>query len=499
MTSLSVADIERWKAEDVRAVFHAARNRAEANELAANGLTTLPVFRVWGGAAAEAARNSLEQARKDLDADGREALAVAMAADRAADGIEAIQAKLRALRADVEAAGLTIDVIANKVIAGATFTGTPAGLVAKQAEFQPMLVAIVGEATIIDEELAQAIEMADGDLPIPKGSPTVERVGPVGLTPDQVAVDMQQEQNRRDAFRQVYARDPVSANDWRMADALDPHTYDPRYRGLDSNVVVGRFKPVPGAGVYRQNMYIPAPEVQNFELDPTLQRLFPHMAGDNRGPSSIVPAESSRVSVYADMEHGILVVRQNPTMSTDGVDAGTGMPSVSALQGDNGALVISYSAADPFEPGPAKLFVKVSGTVNIAPAGGGNIAVGGNITQYPGTEAYQYRPDGPTLQLFNRQVTIDQSGAGIGLLLPQTHIGASVPDLPRPWTTPMPDGLPPEAPRLIPAERLPMTQLGSAANPPVIQTVPVPPPPTIPSPPPLLPVPAPPPLPVPAP
>jgi hypothetical protein len=497
VTGLSVADIERWNPGDVREVFRAARNRAEANQLASHGLATLPVFQTWGGAAADAAKNAVEQTRKDLDKNGHEALAVAMAADRAADGIEAVQAKLKALQADVEQAGLRIDPIANKVVTSGAFKGTAAELAAKQAEFQPRLDAILGEATVIDEELAQAIEMADGDMPISKGSPNMATAGPDGLTPDQVGVDAGQEQNRRDAFRQVYGRDPVSANDWRMADALDPHTYDPRYRGLQSNVVVGRFKPVPGAGVYRQNMYIPAAEVQNFELDPTLQRVLPHMAGDNRGPSSMVPAESSRVTIYADMEHGILVARQNPTMSTDGVEAGTGIPVVGALQGDNGALMIAYSAADPFEPGPAKPIVKVSGTMNIVPTAGGNIAAGGDITQYPSTEAYQYKPDGTTTQLFNRRVTPNQLGA-LTLALPQTHIGASLPDLPRPWTAPTPDGLPPNAPRLIPTQPLPMTNLDSAANPPTIYTVPVPPPPPIPVAAPPLPVPTPPPLPVPA-
>ncbi len=493
MTSLSVADIDRWNSGDVREVFHAARSRAEAAQLASDGLATLPVFQTWRGAAAEAAKNSIEQTRKDLDEHGREALAVAMAADRAADEIDAVQAKLRTLRADIEVAGLTIDPVTNKVVAGGTFNGTASELKAKQNEFQPRLDAICGEATLVDEQLALAINMADGDVPIPKGSPTIEPIGPDGLTPDHVAADAQQEQSRRDAFRQVYGRDPVSSNDWRMADALDPHTYDPRYRGVKSNVVVGRFKPVPGAGVYRQNMYIPAAEVQNMN-----GRGLPHMAGDNRGPSSIVPAESSRVSIYADMEHGILVARQNPTMSTDGVEAGTGVPAVGVLQGDNGALMITYSAADPFEPGPAKPFVKVFGNMNIAPIGGGNIAAGGTVTQYPNAEAYQYKPDGTTTQLFTRHSTTNQLGP-LSLLLPQTHIGASLPDLPRPWTAPLPEGLRQEWPRTIPTERLPMTGLGPVANPPVIQTVPVPPPPTIPATAPPLPVPTPPPLPVPAP
>jgi hypothetical protein len=496
VTGLSVADIDRWKPGDVREVFHAARTRAEANRLASHGLATLPAFQTWGGAAADAAKHAVEQTRKDLDKEGHEALAVAMAADRAADGIEAVRAKLAAVRSALEQAHLTIDPVADKIVATSAFKGNAADLAAKQAEFQPMLDAILGEAIIIDEELAEAIEMADGDMPIPRGSPTIDRVGADGLTPDQATADAWQEQNQRDAFRQVYGRDPLSANDWRMAAALDPHTYDPRYRGLESNVVVGRFKPVPGGGVYRQNMYIPAAEVQNFEFN---RRMFPHMAGDNRGPSSIAPAESSRVSIYVDMEHGIVVARQNPTMSTDKVDAASGVPNVGALQGDNGALMISYSAADPFEPGLAKPFIRVEGTMNIAPTGGGNVTAGGDITQYPSTEAYQYKSDGTTTQLFSRQVTTDQTGAAVGLLLPQIHIGASLPDMPQPWIAPTPPGTPIGMPQLIPTDRLPMTELGPAANPPVIQTVPVPPPPAISVAAPPLPVPTPPPLPVPAP
>jgi hypothetical protein len=241
-------------------------------------------------------------------------------------------------------------------------------------------------------------------------------------------------------------------------------------------------------------MYIPAAEVQNFELN---DRGDPHMAGDNRGPSPFAPAEASRVSIYVDMDHGIIVARQNPTMSTDGVDAAAGVPVVSALQGDNGALMISYRAADPFEPGPVKPFVNVNGTMNIVPTGGGKIAVGGDITPYPSTEAYQYNSDGTVTQLFNQQVTTNQLGP-LTLPLGHNHVGAALPDLPRPWITPMPDGLPPSAPRLIPTEPLPMTDLGPASNPPTIYTVhvPPPPPPSVAAPP--LPVPTPPPLPAPA-
>jgi hypothetical protein len=493
VTGLSVADIDRWQPGDVREVFHAARSRDEANQLARQDLATMPAFQSWGGSAADAAKHAVEQTRKDLDQDGREALAVAMAADRAADGIESVKAQLQRLRDALGPAGLTIDPVGDKIVASSSFKGTAADLSAKQAEFQPQLDAILGEATVVDEELAQAIEMADGDVPIPHGTPTIDRVGPDGLTPQQVSTDADQEKNRRDAFHQVYGRDPMSANDWRMAEGLDPHTYDPRYNGLQSNVVVGRFTPIPGGGVYRQNMYIPGAEVQNFEPN---DRLNPHMVGDNRGPSPFAPAEESRVSLFVDLDHGIVVARQNPTMSTDGKDAGTGQPTVKMIQGDNGQLTIAYQAADPFEPGFVKPFLNVNGEMNIVPTGGGNIAVGGDITPYPSTEAYQYKPDGTVAQLFNQQVTTNQLGP-MTLPLPHNHVGASLPDLPQPWVGPTTPG-PPGTPQLIPNQPPPWISLAPASsNPPQAYTVPVPPPPapSVAAPP--LPEPTPPPLPAP--
>jgi hypothetical protein len=240
-------------------------------------------------------------------------------------------------------------------------------------------------------------------------------------------------------------------------------------------------------------MYIPSPEVQNFEFD---DRVNPHMVGDNRGPSPFAPAEASRVSLYVDMDRGIIVARQNPTISTDKVDGAPGSPVVNVLQGDNGALMIHYQAADPYEPGIVKPFVNVNGTMNIVPTGGGNVAVGGDITPYPSTEAYQFKSDGTVTQLFNQQVTTNQLGP-LTLPLGHNHVGASLPDLPQPWTPSTSDGLPPAAPRLIPTQPFPMTTLGPAANPPLIGTVGLPPPlpPSVAAPP--LPVPSPPPFPAP--
>src|ERR1700744_1457623 len=97
---LTVADIERWSAESVREVFHAAGARARATLDASRELSSLSVFDTWKGGTAEARRHSNATIRQDLDAHGNESMAVARAAGKAADDIEHVQSELRALRSD---------------------------------------------------------------------------------------------------------------------------------------------------------------------------------------------------------------------------------------------------------------------------------------------------------------------------------------------------------------------------------------------------------------
>ncbi len=164
--TLTVADIERWNAGDVREVFHAASSRAQANFDAADGLATLPALRTWGGEAAEAAREAIGQTRKDLDAHGNEALAVANAARSAADNIERIQSELARLTADAESLGMEIDPVAGTVVPGPKVRN-PMEAELKQAQLQPRLDTIVAEANVVDMALANAINMAGGTTPIP--------------------------------------------------------------------------------------------------------------------------------------------------------------------------------------------------------------------------------------------------------------------------------------------------------------------------------------------
>ncbi len=166
---LPVADIDRWNAEAVREVFHAAGARGQATLEASHQLSSLTVFDTWEGATAEARKHSNAAIRQDLDAHGNESLAVARAAGKAADAIEHVQSELRLLRRDAAELQMTIDPLANKLVPSAVFNGPPIEALIAEMQLQPRLDAILAEANAIDAELATAINMADGDIPIPPG------------------------------------------------------------------------------------------------------------------------------------------------------------------------------------------------------------------------------------------------------------------------------------------------------------------------------------------
>jgi hypothetical protein len=167
--TLPVADIDRWSAEAVREVFHAAGLRAQASLEASRQLSSLTVFDTWQGATAEARRHANAAIRQDLDAHGNESLAVARAAGKAADAIEHVQSELRVLRHDAAELQMAIDPLTNKVVPNATFNGPPIEALIAEMQLQPRLNAILMQANAIDAELATAINMADGDVTIPPG------------------------------------------------------------------------------------------------------------------------------------------------------------------------------------------------------------------------------------------------------------------------------------------------------------------------------------------
>ncbi len=178
----------------MRAVFLAANARGQATLEVSRQLGRLAVFDDWEGATAAARKHTNASIRQDLDAHGNESLAVARAADKAADGIDNVQAQLRQLRADATELDMTIDSLANRVVPSSTFNGPPIEAFIAGEQLQPRLDAILVEANAVDEELALAINMADGDTPIPAGAGSP--VGPQGLTPTQRESDANEERLR---------------------------------------------------------------------------------------------------------------------------------------------------------------------------------------------------------------------------------------------------------------------------------------------------------------
>lgn len=228
-------------------------------------------------------------------------------------------------------------------------------------------------------------------------------------------------ENQVTAFEQIYGGLPKTRNDWIMADALDSTSYLEKNGDARANIVLGEIDTVPGQGVVRMNMYIPAEKVKNANDDYTSiteNGIMPFNLGDNRGPSAEARAEESRVSIYIDYENGLIVGRQNPSAEAVeyyGPDAG--QPKVNALQAEDGAVRIKYLASDPFQPAPADLAgIGVEGDVSIQPRQNEPVELSGKTTVYPSVEAYQYQAEDPPQTVYNNEVTTSPYGPIRGLL-----------------------------------------------------------------------------------
>jgi Alpha/beta hydrolase len=80
-----------------------------------------------------------------------------------------VQSQLSALRRDAAELQMTIDCRTDKVVPSSNFDGPPTAALIAEIQLQHRLDAIVAEANSADQELAFAIDMADGHRPIPQG------------------------------------------------------------------------------------------------------------------------------------------------------------------------------------------------------------------------------------------------------------------------------------------------------------------------------------------
>lgn len=426
---MDFAEILRFNPDQLLEIFSFCKGGATTCSDLDHTLKGLNTLVVWSGPAAEAARDSVGKTRVDVAGHQEAIQKVGQAANDCYEEAVFIQRKARDCE-DKLKPGWSI--VSNTLVAPHLADSDRTAFNSLQSEINDL----ISDADRFDEDLAALFNVADGQLPLTPGGDQNN------------ANEADRRANEYASFMQTYGRPPLSENDWRMAESLDPHTYDPKYRGAKANITIATFNPEPGAGVYRQNMYIPVKEVQNLSFD---SRFFPHDVGDNRGPDANAPADASRVSLYADMDHGILVARQNPSASTDGRDLGAGVPQVAAMQSRDGSLVVDYSAADPFAPGPTGSIARVAGQMTISPAADANLQAHGTVTSYPSNEAYQYKPDGTTNQLLNLQATTSQAGPMTNLPFgPDTNVGNGPLARVVPWdATSDPLSLPGTAPTIL--------------------------------------------------
>ncbi|AZZ81051.1 hypothetical protein C5O27_08245 [Gordonia alkanivorans] len=242
-----------------------------------------------------------------------------------------------------------------------------------------------------------------------------------GITPASIATasgTMTRTTNQAKAFEQVYGYMPATANDWRIAAALDPHSYDPKNKGVPPAISVIKIRPVPGQGVVATGLFIPIDEViAGMKADKPLP--LPRNLGDNREFDVNFAPEDTRVSYFIDYENGVIVARQNPSVDEHG-NVKTGTPSVKASQLADGTVAIAYEGSDPLAPEiAADLGWSVNGQTIVTPEAGG-ARVSGEATDYPSMETYQHLPDGRT-EVLHRDDAGDHDKTGPMLNLKFHH------------------------------------------------------------------------------
>lgn len=209
--------------------------------------------------------------------------------------------------------------------------------------------------------------------------------------------------DRAAAFRRVTGRSPENELEWQTASLLDPTSDKSANDGNDAKVVLGHITPQPGNGVVTMDLFIPSYSVFNtgfFHFDYDL--------GDFRGPDLSPETGDARVELAVDFETGLVVARQNPSVSEAGtVDVGT--PLVKVQQLTDGGVRLGFEAANPLAPITGEPVHKVTGDLAVIPDNG-RMLLGGVRSNYPEFEAYHHQPDGSVTQLIT-----DPAASPLGL------------------------------------------------------------------------------------
>ncbi|KRQ26861.1 MULTISPECIES: hypothetical protein [Mycobacteroides] len=401
---LSIRELRQW-APEITELAKTARESAVNHSKSAEFYRGLVKVSTWQGHGGEAAKAGMAATARDHDAAAESLVKSATKMEHCAGEAHDIAEKINGILQDADAyPAVEVNQDTNQVTPPDTSNmdkDTKAKVAAKVTDLQERIAAIEATGEVVDGDLARAIATATGtsEPDLKDGTPTPLPDGTVRKD------DPARVRAAAAAFEGVYGRAPVTPNDWRMADALNPNSYAPKTHGAPPEIVAGRFTPQPGKGVVRSNMFIPAEKVVNTAKDlEDLQRgrFFPNNFGDHRGPDANADVEASRVSVFVDYENGVVVTRQNPTVNVDGQRGGAmaAVPEVHVVQGQNGRLTLDYNTFDAYEnPVGKAMNLTVNGRVTLDPHTDGTVGMGGSTTIYPSMETYQYRDGHAPVQL----------------------------------------------------------------------------------------------------
>jgi hypothetical protein len=196
--TLTLADIERWDPAAITTVFEAAIKRAHGTRTASAALTDTMRLLDFGGDAAEAARLATRRTAIFLDTHADACEAVGRAAERSAEEITAIKARLWAISQTARDHHLTIDDATGTVLPPSDLSSFSAGdrNRIREAQFDLMrsISKLLADAQRADEDLAAAIRGADGDLSaeqvdtqISHAPIEIPQIPPPGSAPDAVS------------------------------------------------------------------------------------------------------------------------------------------------------------------------------------------------------------------------------------------------------------------------------------------------------------------------
>ncbi len=332
----------------------------------------------------------------------------------------ALSAKLQQAAAVNQSGGARLDAITAQTRAIAALAPTAKSPAAQQAILTALRNQLSQASDVVHNAQTRSSQLAGEVRALGYGHQPAKEGPAFGIDPRQAPPqDDERRKNQIEAFRKVFGRDPVSASDWTTAAGLDPHTYDPKFRGTNSDVEVVRIKPVPGQGVVRSSQWIPDREVRSSPP-------WTHDLGNNRGPNAHFDPEDTKVTTIIDYDNGIVIMRQNPSVleNSDGSpgEVRIGHPTGTVTQLQDGSVRIKYDSGNPFAPGwtrdPTTMDdhqVTVNGDLVFTPGANG-VTVNGTRTDYPSMEVYQDMPNGTT-----RTVLIDNAAAG-GQQGPMTNL-----------------------------------------------------------------------------